>query len=467
MRRNQFIKTALSSLAFSSIWGCVNSQAREVKVNPNVAGDPEIIVIGAGASGLAAARFLVQKGKKVLVLEARNRIGGRIWTDRSWHNTALDLGASWIHGIEGNPVMKLAQELNLKTLPTDYESSTLYDWDGKAVASSKERQIERQFNTLISKLERMRERWQEDEREDISLKRAIAQQLKTLDLSAEQLIELNYSINSTIEHEYAGDTSQLSFYHWDEGEEVDGGDVLFPNGYDQIITGMSKSLTIKLNQVVEKIIYNSQGVKVQTNQGEFKAKQVIITLPLGVLKQGKIEFSPPLPAPKQTAIQQLGMGILNKVYFQFPNIFWDNDSEWLGYMNQNKGEWSEFLNISYYNQKPILLGFNAGEYGLKIEQLTDRQITQAGMQILRNIYGNQIPNPLDTKITRWGQDPFAGGSYSFLTPGSSSETRKILAEPVGKQLYFAGEATSSDYPATVHGAILAGERAARQAIANA
>jgi monoamine oxidase len=194
----------------------------------------------------------------------------------------------------------------------------------------------------------------------------------------------------------------------------------------------------------------------------FTAEKAIITLPLGVLKQGSIRFDPPLPADKQAAINKIGMGLLNKVYLRFPEVFWDEESDWISHVSLAKGEWAEFLNIYKYTGRPILVAFNAGRFGRTTESWSDETIVTAVTEVLRTLYGTGIPAPEAWQITRWAGDPLAGGSYSYLAPGSRPRDRDTLAAPLSNLLFFAGEATSKEYPSTVHGAYLSGRRAAEE-----
>jgi monoamine oxidase len=187
----------------------------------------------------------------------------------------------------------------------------------------------------------------------------------------------------------------------------------------------------------------------------------VITLPVGVLKLGSVEFSPPLPGPKQAAIGRLGVGVLNKVYLRFPSAFWARDTKQadiIGIVSKNKGEWSESYDFSPHTGSPDLLMFNAGAFGLAIEKWTDERIVTEAMAVLRRLFGASAPAPTAHIITRWGADPFAGGSYSHLAPGSTPADRDALAAPVGDRLFFAGEASSRAYPALVTGAYLSGLR---------
>lgn len=423
--------------------------------------DADVIVVGAGAAGLAAARALSNEDYDVIVLEARNRIGGRVWTDRTWADTALDMGASWIHGSRDNPLSSLVRQFKLKTAITDYDNLWLYDTSGSLVNDDAQDRIDTRLDDLLDELDELRDDFDEEDRDDISLQQAVDSILARRDFSERARRELNYAINATIEHEYGTDIANLSFYYWDDGEEFDGGDLLLPNGFDQVMQGLAAGMDIRLEHVVEHIAYTRYNVTVTTNQGVLTAERVIVTVPLGVLQKGKITFSPPLPRKKQAAMHRLGMGMLNKVYLRFPEVFWEREPDLLGYISERKGEWSEWLNMYKYLGKPILLGFNAGVYGQQLEQLSDTQVVDGAMDVLRRIYGTSIPNPEAWLISRWGTDSYAYGSYSYLRPHATPDDYDLLAAPVELTLFFAGEATSRDYAATVHGALLSGEYAAQ------
>lgn len=418
----------------------------------------DVIVVGAGIAGLAAAQYLTEEGYAVLVLEARDRIGGRVWTNRTLNGIPLDMGASWIHGIEDNPLTELADEGDIATLVSDYDLLTLYDTDGAEMGDEAVEALESRFETLMEMVETERENLEEDQ----SLGALLETLRRDMALDRQQARELDYRINSVIEHEYAADVDALSAWWFDDADAFDGGDVLFPDGYDQIVTLLARGVEVRLRQIVTRIVYGEEGVQISTDQGDFQADYAVVTLPLGVLKAERVAFDPPLPNRKRRALDNLHMGVLNKLYLRFANTFWETDSDWLGYVSAEKGQWCEWLNIYKYTGEPILLGFNAGQYGREIESLTDAQIVAAAMDTLRTIYGESVPEPLDSLITRWGEDPFADGSYSSIAPGGSGEDYDILAEPLNDVLFFAGEATHRDHPSTVHGALLSGWRAAEE-----
>lgn len=424
---------------------------------PVRAQDERIVVIGAGIAGLGAARELVRNGYDVIVLEARDRIGGRIWTNRDLEGIPLDLGASWIHGVEGNPITELAEHFGISRAVTDYDNAIAYDTDGELIDDETIVDVARDFEGIVAEALS----YADLENEDYSLGEAFNEVISEWgdDLDNDDRRFLTYALNTLIEHELAADADVISIMELIEDSEFDGDDVLFPDGYGQIIEGLASGLDVRTGHVVERIEYGDDGVAIITNEGRFEADYTIVTLPLGVLKTDSVQFSPPLPMAKQSAIKNLGMGVLNKTYLLFPEVFWD-DSEVIGYVAEDKGYWAEFLNLDAYTGKPILLGFNAGDYGREVEGFSDAEIVAQAMDVLRIIYGNDIPEPIDYLQTRWINDPYARGSYSFMAVGSSGEDREALGECVMDRVYFAGEATSVSYPSTVHGAFMSGVDAA-------
>jgi monoamine oxidase len=425
----------------------------------------DVIVVGAGVAGLAAARRLKLQGASVLILEARRRIGGRVWTDTSMPGVSLDMGASWIQGTNGNPITSLARSFKLRTSPTDFDNIALYDSSGRKLGDTEVARIETDYQSLLQRVEKLRHAMQREGRGDISLQAGVEQVLAARNLTDRERAELNFAIHAEIEDEYAADATELSLFKWDQDEGFGGGNELFPGGYSQIPNGLARGLDIRLATPVKRIEYSNRGVVIQTEHDTFTADRVIVTLPLGVLKRDLINFAPGLPEQKLTAIRRLGMGTLNKVYLRFPQVFWPKENDVLGIVSQPKGQWGkwgEWINYFHYTGQPILVGFNSGQYARELEALSNHEITAAAMNALRGIYGRSIPDPSAVVITRWAADPFSLGAYSSLPPRSSGEDYDTLAAPIGDRVFFAGEATSRTYPATVHGAFLSGEREARR-----
>ncbi|NES21736.1 MAG: NAD(P)-binding protein [Symploca sp. SIO3E6] len=443
-QRRHFLQ--LSLLATGLAWAC--SPANK----PSSPG--KVLVIGAGIAGLAAARKLQSQGKTVTVLEGRDRLGGRIFTNRSL-GLPIDLGASWIHGVRRNPITKLARDFQLTTLPTDYESLKLF-LDGRVLSPN----TVKKGRKLTEKLLNAAIAWGERQEEDVSLDAGIQQILAKKQFSAQEQQVIAWWLNAEVVGDLALDLDQLSLYEWQEGKDFWGDDYLFPGGYDQIIEKLAADLDLRLEEKVVEIKYGNQEVVVTTEKNSFSAAAAIVTLPLGVLKSNTVTFQPPLPPAKQQAIKRLAVGLLNKVVLLFPQQFWDQQ-EIIGSISQNPTNFGYFLNYAHYQDKPVLIAFTGGNYARRIESLSESELVAVIMGDLRQIYGQTIPNPQAILRTQWAKDPFAYGSYSASLPvGVTSSERDILAQPVDNLLFFAGEATSRNYSGTVHGAFLSGVQAA-------
>jgi len=423
--------------------------------------EERILIIGAGMSGLAAAQTLVKKGYEVVVLEGRNRLGGRIWTSQNWKDTPLDLGASWIHGVKDNPLTALAAQIQAKTVQTSYDRYSIYTSDGKALNQSQEAHLESLWHKIQSAIQQANQ-----QNKDQSLQSAVYKGVKYQSLSRQDQQWVDFLISARIEQEYAGSSKLLSAQWYESEAEFDGPDALFSQGYQILIQALAKGIQYTLNQEVKSIDWSEDEIVVKTQNKTYLADRVLVTVPLGVLKAGKIQFSPALPQEKTKAIQALGMGILNKLYLRFPRAFWPEQSDWIEKIPQGQAAWTEWLSLKRTFQLPILLGFSSGEKAKSMEKWSDQEIVSSAMQTLQTIFGKNIPKPSDYQITRWGEDPFSYGSYSFNALGALPPMRENLAKNIEEILFFAGEATERYHFSTVHGAYLSGLRAAQE-ISNA
>ena len=431
-----------------------------------------ILVVGAGMAGIAAARHLQDAGYKVVVLEGRDRLGGRIWTSRQWREIPLDLGASWIHGERGNPLTQIANRIGAPRQATDSEDWVLYDVVGNLLGDEVWEQIETYENQAFAAIEQAVRAGQ-----DMSIEAAISAYLDRADIADNNLADNNladnnladtdlrrfdFAVHDLIEQAWATDMDQLSVHALDEGEGFEGEDLLLPQGYDALVQHLATGLDIRFGATVTQITYDDAGVTVAARSGSFRADRVIVTLPIGVLKWGGVVFEPPLPLAKQAAIEVLNAGVLNKVCLRFPRVFWQRSPDWISYIPEEKGEFSTWLNLARSTGKPVLAAFNVGSFARSLETRSDSEIVDRAMATLRLLYGKSTPEPLDAQITRWFFDPFARCSYSSPGVGMTAQTRADLAAPLGDRVLFAGEATHSDYPATVHGAYLSGKREAER-----
>lgn len=395
-----------------------------------------------------------------MLLEARDRIGGRIWTSTHWTDAPLDLGASWIHGTRGNPLAALADRIGAKRVSTSHDRSLVHDTDGGHLSGQREVELEGLRADLFRALERA-----QTVEPDRSVQQ-VADALLDADASDDTRRLQAFLLSGAIEQEYAGAAHELSAHEYDNSDAFGGDDAVFVDGYRTLVAHLARDLHVATERVVREIDWESSPVRISV-RGEhgdenYLAKRALITLPLGVLKAGHVRFTPELPDDKRAAIADLGMGVLNKCYLRFAEAFWPADVDWIEYIPERPGEWTEWVSFMRTLKVPILLGFNAADRGREIETWSDERIAEDAMRTLRTMYGPSIPTPVDVQITRWASDPYALGSYSFHPVGTTPAMRRALARPLDKLLYFAGEATEQRYFSTAHGAYLSGLRAAKE-----
>lgn len=423
----------------------------------------DTIVIGAGMSGVTAARMLADAGENVIVLEARDRIGGRMHTDRS-AGFPVDLGASWVHGIEGSPLWGLVQALGIPTLEYTVGSFQAggrqienFDGDGRAIdAASTSRwvsDVDEADRLLADEIARSSPG---DTYLDVT-ERA----LDRSGFDPERIDEIREFFRHRVEEQCGAWIGDLDAHGLDE-DAIDGDEVIFPHGYDEIPRRIAAGLDIRLGSVVTRITRTDAGVAVSTESGEFSARSALVTVPLGVLKGESIEFVPPLPDAVAGPIERLGMGVFNKIFIQFPERFWDEDSYVLRALGEAGEHWHSWYDVSAVSGVPTLLTFAAGPFGRRVQELSDDEIVADVVSALRVLYGDAVSAPSAHWVTRWGHDPLSNGSYSHLAVGSSHHDHDELAGPVDGVLHFAGEATWGDEPATVGAALYSGHRAAER-----
>jgi len=413
-----------------------------------------VIVIGAGISGLAAAKKLKDKGFNVIVIEAQEKIGGRIRTDRSL-GMAFDEGASWIHGSKGNPITNLVSQAGANTYMTDDDSLKVFDNNGTAYSDTF---LDAQYTQFEKALNAVR---------SAGIK---TQSFQDVFNSLYPTLENNrlwkYMLSAYLEFDTGGDISQLSSKYFDDDEAFSGTDVIVINGYDKIANVLGDGLNIRLNSRVTEINYTAIKSLVKVNGDSIEADYVIVSVPLGVLKKNSIAFTPILPTAKLSAIQNTKMGNVNKFLFIWKTPFWETNVQYIGYTPDTKGKFNYFMNmLKFLPTTNSLMTFAYGDYASVTETMNDAQVINEVMAQLKAIYGTGIPNPTNMLRTKWGQNINTFGSYSFASNDITSADFDTMAKEISNKLFFAGEHTIRDYRGTVHGAYLSGIREADKIIA--
>ncbi|GBG27315.1 Lysine-specific histone demethylase 1A [Hondaea fermentalgiana] len=283
---------------------------------------------------------------------------------------------------------------------------------------------------------------------------------------------------SNLEYANATDLGALSAAYWnfDDEHSFSGAHALLRQGYGALAAELARDaekrgVEIKLAHEVS-LIDSARGFVSGKRREESGAKPVafketadfiVVTLPLGVLKDARVRFTPALPAAKTRAIEQLGFGNLNKVALAFPYCFWDQHFPVLANVSASPGEFFLAVNMKPVAQANVLVLLASGAFCNALESMSDAEAVQRAMASLQRMYPRvAVPPPTDFIVTRWRSDPLARGSYSFIKRGATPDRIADLAAPLpGGKVFFAGEATSSKHIATAHGAYLSGLRAGK------
>ena len=422
--------------------------------------DADVVVVGAGVSGLAAARALTQGGQRVVVLEARDRIGGRTWTDDAL-GVPVDLGASWIHGVDGNPLWELAPALGIDTVEFTVGS---FQFDGRPIAwhgPSGRRLSEDEAASFVADLHALDAALPEVVEHappPSTYASAVDTALRDLRIDGDRAARVREYTAHRSEDLCGAPVTVLDAHGLDE-EHVPGDEVVFPRGYGQYARVLAEGLDVRLSSVVRAVRQSPDGAAVELADGRVvTAAEVVVTVPLGVLQAGAVTFEPPLDPDVLDAMGRLGMGVYDKVFLRFPERFWGDD--WVVRQQGPAGvDWHSWYDMSRVTGEPVLAALVGGAGARRIESLPDALVVDEGVTALRRMFGPTVPDPDAVRITRWAADPFARGSYSYLHVGASPDDHDLPGSRSGR-VQLAGEATWGDDPATVHGALLSGLRAA-------
>ena len=407
--------------------------------------DVDVIIIGAGAAGLAAAQRLRVLGKTFVVLEARDRTGGRVFTDTSLGG-AYDAGAFYIHWAERNPWREEALRFGVEaidetTLP---RGTNLFFENGAPSERNRNRRaywngLSDLFDTEagpvpdVSFVERVRD--QPDMQRGV-----FGMARMSLGEEAEQVSALDYA------RLWSGD------------------DLILPQGYGALVQRFGADIPVRLSTPVRLITWGGAGVRVATDAGELTARAAIVTVSVGVLARQSIRFDRPLPAETQAGIEGIGMGALTKVGLSF-------GKERFGLL-PNSNLWDSLGPRAGFNfecfpfDRDVVIAYFGGDHARGVVKLGEREAIALLVERFAAMVGAEARKAFSGgRMHAWCDDPYAMGCYSYARPGFA-DARARLARPVAEKLFFAGEATAAGSDGsfgaamTAGGAYLAGQAAA-------
>ena len=406
----------------------------------------EIAIIGAGAAGLGAAHALKREGVSFVVLEARDRLGGRGHTIIAAPDVTFDLGCGWLHSADRNAFVKIAEQLDFeidRKLPPWRERA----W-GKAFPAEQRADFIRSLDEFFGRLEQAAK---EAARSGVD---------HPANLYLEAGNRWNPMIDAISTYINGCETDRLSILDFDAYEDTDL-NWRVRRGYGALMGSYGASLPVAFNCEVTLIDHSAKRLRIETSLGTMSADKVILTLPTNLIAQEAVRFSPPLPH-KVDAAAHLPLGLADKVMLALdePDLLPVDGNLRGATMRAEMGTY----HLRPFGQ-PCIEGFFGGRFAQELEDAGDGAIAAQSIDEIVSFVGNDFRRKLrPLKESRWARDRFARGSYSHALPGHAGK-RALLAAPVDGRLFFAGEATSPNFFSTAHGAHDSGERAATEAMA--
>jgi len=405
-----------------------------------------VAIIGAGAAGLGAARALENSALSVLVLEARDRVGGRAHTVQVAPDVTFDLGCGWLHSADRNSFVKIAEQLNFEI------DRNLPPWRERAVGNAFPQAERDDFVRAL------------DEFYDRAEKAAREARKNGSDRAASALLEpgnrWNPMIDAISTYINGAELDTVSILDMDAYEDTNS-NWRVRRGYGALMSAYGARCRLALNTQVKLIDHSGASVRIETSQGALSCGKVIVTVPTNLIADESIRFHPALPA-KVDAARGLPLGLANKVMLAL------DEPEALPKEGNLRGATRRTAMGTYHLRpfgQPCIEGFFGGRFARELEDAGDGALAAQSIDEIAGFLGNDYRRKLrPLKESRWAHDPFARGSYSHALPGHAG-MRAVLASPVDGRLFFAGEATSPNFFSTAHGARDSGERAAGEVVA--
>ena len=425
-----------------------------------------VLVVGAGIAGLTVANALAHGGVECVVLEARDRIGGRLHTV-DLAGSPVDLGGSWIHMPDGgNPMRAFARQAGVPCRSADpVPEMTGFDCGEDRRLSAAE--TEAALGLYLEAFPEATGPLAAGLGPDASAADGIEAFVAAAGLAPGPARRARQVLYGSIEAESA-DLAERQSLRWMWNEiEYEGnyfGDVP-DGGYRRLVDAMATGADLRLGVEVTQVVTSAGGVRLHCADGTSEeGSHAVVTVPLGVLKRGAPRFSPALPPDRLAAIGRLGFGRFEKVALRFGEPFWRAAGfPHLMIFPRDPGEWMVWvLGLDAFGAGPalIFLVFHSAA-GRLLAAGPDAAVRWA-RDLLAEATGRPCPEPAAATVTSWATDPFTGGAYTHIPPGASPADADLLGEPVGGRLLFAGEHTQSARLAYADGAMSGGIREAKR-----
>jgi monoamine oxidase len=441
--------TMTAAPALAAALAPVAASARKSAPAPQVAprsGSVDVVIVGAGAAGIAAARRLAAAGRRFALLEAAETVGGRCITDTAQFGVPFDRGAHWVHMPDINPVAKLATQTGLDLYPAP---------PGQRVRIGRRYAREGEMEEYLGGI--------------VRASTAIADASRKNDLPCAQALPKDLGgWRSTIEFVLGPfgcgkDLSEVSALDFSRSAERDS-DLLCRQGFGALLAKLASGIPAELSNPVTHIasVARTGGVEVETTRGQLQARAVIVTVSTNVLAAGKIKFTPDLPKRQLDAAARLKLGSYDHVVLELPdNPLGLRPDELVFEKSDGTRTAALFANVS---GTPLCMVEVAGGFGRDLAAKGDAAMFDFAMSWLTGLYGTDIAKAVKRKYaTHWNDEPWALGAFSCAAPGGQP-SRKVLMESVNDRIWFAGEAVHETLWGTVGGAWESGERAADAAI---
>ena len=408
--------------------------------------NPDVVIIGAGAAGLAAGRQLQKKGVSFVIVEAAGRVGGRAYTESAMLGAPVDHGCSWVSGANNNVIRKIGEREGFTLVDHTSADTDLFDLDGNRASDAE---------------------WAAYDRAWGSIERALNKAGKAgADVAASTVIaDLPYS--ATVQSwmggmDYGVDFDQLSTVdYWESAEDQPS--LLVKEGLGAVVATLATGLPIALDTAVTAIDWTGPGVSVETSGGTIRAKACLVTVSTGVLNAGAIRFTPALPDWKQQAAADIPMGLLMKVPLLFDGARLGlGENNWVTYRipEDRAGEACYF--VAWPCGHDYLFGNIGGRFAWDLHADGEATVIDYALeQLVRCVGSDARKHFVAGFATDWADNPLTLGAYGALRPGADG-ARELLARPLDDRLFFAGEAMGGEVSALVNGAYVSGRAMAKK-----